>query len=589
MERSVVDFEVTRSAILQARNVFPAWSEVAGEARQRAAGLEIGQTLFMRTYGVESEAEYKRLAKRRGQVMSHAHIGLDTWDETKSALLYLHEETSQLGFQVDRFGLCLDRGMAYLPEMRDKIPPETGPRLESLEDWIEVGQVVPIQPHAGDFMIGFPASMINTEMALQAGITTIGNLSQYFTHEAPEWTDGAFTAIETAKALALMGALREKGTLVHSYLEDGYGALFTDYATVAGWAYLEKYLVEDLCGAKIAHCFGGLTSNPLHRAAWALLLNEIHGDDCLGSMFYGDTISVTTNELGNLAVNAEQLIWDMAVQLLHPSGHAVHPVPVTEAVRIPSAEEITQIHIFARHLEAASRRLAPVLDLAPAQAIKNRLLELGQGVYERALNGLSEAGVDITNPLELLYVLKKIGALHFERFFGAGQEDSAYLGGRKPALLTDMFARTYARSQSLMDDLGDLSKQHMSALLLASTDVHVHGLIVMERALSCLGFTTVLAGAELSPAGIARQALENKVTGVIVATYNGNALEIAKAVQYELGAAGLKIPIFMGGRLNQAEAGSKLPKNVENEINELGIRACTSIPDCLRLIDDLVI
>jgi methylmalonyl-CoA mutase cobalamin-binding domain/chain len=588
MERSLADIEVTRSALLQARNVFPSWSEVAGEARQRAAGIEVGRTLFMKAYGVESEADYKRLAKRGGRIMTHAHIGLATWDDTKLALHYLYEETSKRSFRVDRFGLCLDRGMAYPPEMRDKIPPETGPRLESLEDWIEVGQVVPIQPHAGDFMIGFPASMTNTLHALQAGITTIGNLSQYFGHGSPEWTDEAFTAVETAKALALMGAMRSQGALVHSYLEDGFGALFTDYSTVAGWALLEKYLVEDLCGGKIAHCFGGLTNNPLHRAAWALLLNEIHGEDCLGSMLYGDTISSTTDETANLAINAEQLIWDMAVQLLHPTGHAVHPVPVTEAVRIPSAEEITHIHVFARYLEDAARRLAPVLDLEPAQKIKDRFLSLGREVFDRALDGLSGDGVDIANPLELLFVLKKVGALGFERLYGAGPEDPAYLGGRKPAALTDMFSRTFARSQSVMDDLGDLGKQHMSKLLLASTDVHVHGLIVIERALDCMGFTTVLAGVELSPAEIARQALENQVTGVIVATYNGNALEIAKAVRYELRAAGLKIPIFMGGRLNQVEAGSILPKNVENEINELGVRACSSIPDCLRLIDDLV-
>jgi methylmalonyl-CoA mutase cobalamin-binding domain/chain len=588
MDPFVADLEVIQSALHQARKVLPPWGEVAGDAHQQAAGLKVGQTLFMKTYAVESEADYKRRAKRQGQIMTHAHIGLDTWDDTRSALVYLHEETSKLGFQVDRFGLCLDRGMAYPPEMRDRIPVETGPRLQSLDDWIEVGQVVPIQPHVGDFMIGFPASMVNTINALQAGITTIGNLSQYFAHGTPEWTDEAFTAIETAKALALMGSLRSKGALVHSYLEDGYGALFTDYATVAGWAYLEKYLVEDLCGAKIAHCFGGLTSNPLHRAAWTLLLNEIHGDDCLGSMFYGDTISATESETANLATNAEQLIWDMALQLLCPTGHAIHPVPVTEAVRIPTAEEITQIHIFARHLENAARRLAPVINLEPAQELKDRLLILGRGIFDRALKGLSESGVDITNPLEMLFVLKQIGALRFERLYGAGQEDPAYLGGRRPEMLTDMYARTYARSQSLIDDLGELGKHHTGILLLASTDVHVHGLIVIEPALSCMGFRTILAGAELSPARIAQQALENKVTGVIVASYNGNALEIAKAVRDELGAVGLRVPIFMGGRLNQADAGSKLPKNVENEIGGLGVRVCPSIPDCLRLVDDLV-
>jgi methylmalonyl-CoA mutase cobalamin-binding domain/chain len=588
MNPFVADLELIQLALHQARKVLPSWSEVADDARHQAAGLNVGQTLFLKTHGVESEAEYKRLAKRQGQIMTHAHIGLGTWKDTKSALLHIYEETNKLGFQVDRFGLCLDRGMAYPPELREKIPAETGPRLRSVQEWMEVGQVVPIQPHAGDFMIGFPASMTNTVNALQAGITTIGNLSQYFAHGTPEWTDEVLTATETAKALALMGSLRSKGALVHSYLEDGYGALFTDYATVAGWAFLEKYLVEDLCGAQIAHCFGGLTTNPLHRAAWVLLLNEIHGDDCLGSMFYGNTISTTENESANLATNAEQLIWDMALQLLCPTGHAVHPVPISEAVRIPTAEEITQVHIFARHLEAAARRLAPVINLEPAQEIKERLLGLGRGVFERAMKGLSESGVDITNPLELLFILKKVGTLRFERLYGAGQEDKGYLGGRKPVALTDMYARTYARSQSVIDDLGEIGKQHTGKLLLASTDVHVHGLIIVERALSCMGFNPILAGAELSPARIAQQALEDNVTGIIVASYNGNALEIAKAVRDELETVGLRVPVFMGGRLNQVYAGNKLPKNVENEIGELGIRACASISDCLRLVDDLV-
>lgn len=588
MDPSATDSEVVALALRQARKVLPSWKEVADTARQHAEVLHIGKTLFMQTYGVESEADYKRRAKRQRRIMTHAHIGLDTWKDTKKALLFLYEETSKQGFQVDRFGLCLDRGMAYPPYMRDKIPAETGPRLVTLEDWMEVGQVVPIQPHAGDFMIGFPASLSNTTHALQAGITTIGNLSQYFAHGAPEWTDEAYTAIETVKTLAVMGYKRSHGALVHSYIEDGYGALLTDYTTVAGWAMLEKYLVEDLCGAKISHCFGGLTRNPIHRAAWVLFLNEIHGDDCLGSMFYGDTISATENLTANLAINAEQVIWDMSLQLLCPTGHAVHPVPVTEAVRIPSAEEITQIHIFARHLEAAAHRLAPVLNLDQAKELKNRLLNLGRGVFERALKGLSESEVDVTNPLEMLFVLKKLGALRFERLFGAGKEDPAYLAGRKPQALTDMYTCTYAKCQSVIDELGELSQHHTGKLLLASTDVHVHGLIIIERALTSMGFSTILAGAELCPNVIARLARESAVDGVIIASYNGNALEIAKAIRCELEAVDLRLPVFMGGRLNQVDSGSALPKDVENEIGELGIRACPSILDCLRLVDDLV-
>ncbi len=44
---------------------------------------------------------------------------------------------------------------------------ETGPRLEA-EDWARVA-AAPVQPHLGDFMIGTPAGLENTQRALAAG------------------------------------------------------------------------------------------------------------------------------------------------------------------------------------------------------------------------------------------------------------------------------------------------------------------------------------------------------------------------------------------------------------------------------------
>ena len=79
----------------------------------------------------------------------------------------------------------------------------------------------------GDFMIGFPASVENTVHALKAGVTTIGNLSQFFAHEVPDADrQSASTTVETVKAISIMGAMKNKGTLVHSYLEDGFPCTF---------------------------------------------------------------------------------------------------------------------------------------------------------------------------------------------------------------------------------------------------------------------------------------------------------------------------------------------------------------------------
>jgi len=578
--------EAIKGIIQEAKRILPPWEEVSAEAKERAEKIEIGQTLFCKEHGVTSEAEYKRRAKQQGKIMTHAHIGLNSWEETKRALLYLEEEMSKRGLMVDRYGLCLDRVMAYPPEMRDSVPRETGPQLRSLEDWMEVGQVVPIQPHAGDFMIGFPASMINTENALRAGITTIGNVSQYFAHGLPGWDDEVKTTVETAKALAVMGRLRDKGTLVHSYLDDGFGSLFNDYADVVGWAYLEKYIVEDLFGAKLAHCFGGVTADPLMRVAWVMITKEIHGEDCLGSMWYGDTISFSEDFDRNLGLNAEYLLWDIVAQLICPTGHAVVPLPVTEAVRIPSAKEIVQVHVLARRVEESARRLAPYLDLTPAEAIKDKLIVSGRKVFERALSGLEAQGVDIRNPLEMLFVLKKIGPKRFEEEYGAGAPDPAWPRGRKPVQLTDVFARTYRMSQAIIQDLPKAARKGKFRVVLASTDVHEHALFVIQRAFDAMGFVPIMAGSEMDPAEIVKIACDRSADAIVVSTYNGVALEIGKALRCELDRLELRIPVFMGGRLNQVVKGKALPVDVSAELTALGLIPCQTIPELLHRLEE---
>jgi len=576
--------EAIEAIVQEAKRVLPSWEEVSAEAKERAEKIEIGQTLFFKEHRVTSETDYKRWAKQQGKIMLHAHIGLNSWEETKTALLYLEDEMSKRSLEIDRFGLCLDRVMAYPPEMRDSILRETGPQLKSLEDWMEVGQVVPIQPHTGDFMIGFPASMINTENALRAGITTIGNLSQYFAHGLPAWTDEVTTTLETAKALSVMGRLRDNGTLVHSYLDDGFGSLFNDYADVVGWAYLEKYTVEDLFGAKLAHCFGGVTADPLMRVAWVMIIKDIHGEDCLGSMWYGDTISFSEDFDRNLGLNAEYLLWDMVAQLVCPTGHAMVPLPVTEAMRIPSAKEILQVHVLARRVEESARRLAPYLDLTQAEAIRDRLIESGRGVFERALSGLQAQGVDIQNPLEMLFVLKKIGAERFERKYGAGVLDSAWPRGRKPTQLTDIFARTYQMSQAITRNLPRAMRKDKVRVVIASTDVHEHALFIIQRALDAIGILPIVAGPEKNPTEIVRIASNKSADAIVVGTYNGMALEIGKALRCELDRLGLRMPVFMGGKLNQVVEGRALPVDVSTEIAALGLTPCQTIQ---KLLDKL--
>ena len=556
----------------------PRGEKVVSEGIELGRTIELGRSAFMNAYGVNSEAEYKRQCMRDRKIMYHCHIGMSSWNETARGLKYLHRSLAAEGFYQDRAGICLDRRMALPPGMRRNAPAETGPLLETPEDWLAVGQAAPIQPHMGDFMIGFPASADNTVLALGAGVTTIGNLSQFFSHEAPGWRDTPFTAGETVKAIALMGSLRERGTLVHSYLDDGMGALFTDCATVAGWAFLERYIVEDLLGAKLAHCVGGLVSDPVKRSGWIFALQEIHQGDCVGSMFYGDTISFSGDFSWNRGVVAETLLWDILTQMECPTGHAVLSIPVTEAVRVPTADEILEAQIFARKMEGVARRVLPSFDFSAPRAFADKVVPAGKTVFQNALDGFSDAGVDVKDPVQMLFVLKSLGPKVFEETFGAGNPNPLSLRGRDAVVPNDVFEH----SLRCVDKYHDLfaNPEAMSSLdgrkiVLASTDVHEHALFVLERLLETSGAKVINEGPERNPDEIAHAVGAENADAVLVSTHNGMALDYANAMLEEMEERNLTVPVYMGGVLNQKVEDSEMPVDVKDALQGLGIRTCS--------------
>ena len=564
-------FQQKIQKILEAELPSGGWASNEGFAL--AKDIRIGRTAFMDKIGVFSELEYKRQCIKNKQIMYHAHIGMNTWQNTIEALALLHKTAEESGFVMDRAGICLDRRMGLPKNLRNKVPAETGPMLETNQDWSQVGGVVPIQPHMGDFMIGFPASVENTVQALNAGVTTIGNLSQFFSHHVPMWQDHATTAVETVKAIATMGALHKAGTLVHSYLEDGFGALFHDCATIAGWALLERYIVEDILGAKLSHCIGGLTSDPVKRAGWVFALHQIHEHDCVGSMYYGDTISFSADFTQNRGLVAEYLIWDIMSQLECPTGHAVLPLPVTEALRIPSADEIAEAQCFGRRIEASARRLWPHTDFTPAYDFSENVVSAGKSVLSNALNGLKAAGVDTGDPVQMLYVLKMLGPADFEALFGAGKTDENSPGNRQPVVPTDVYAlsqRIINEYQHIFDNPGSRNILEGRKILIASTDVHEHAVRIIHELLSKAGAEMINLGAEVNPDQIARTAGSANPAAILISTHNGMALEYAKRLRAELNRQKINVPVVMGGILNQKVEDAALPIDVTADLKKLG-------------------
>ena len=407
----------------------PSADALIARGRKRAGTVRVGPSAFLQEYGVESEAAYKRQRAAEGALMLHAQIGYRDPEKSRRAWGEIHHVVRRAGGRLDRYGICLDWSMGYPRAERDQRPRGTGLILEKPADFARLTAEAPVAAHFGDFVIGLPAAVENTEAALAAGATTIGNLGQYFTFRLPGWHDDLATTAATVEALALCAA-QPVEVLIHSNLDDGYAALFCDLACAFGAVLIERYLVEDLLGGRMSHCYGHSFSDPLTRLAFQRALAKSPGAP--GSMIYGNTVAYGPAGSANYAALGAYLMVDAAGQRLAPTGHALNPVPVTEAERIPDIDEVIDAQLFALRLFERSEAYGQLLDLARVDAIAEQLIAGGRAFKTRVLEGLKLAGVDTAEPFELLLALRRIGAKRLEEDFGPGAPDAEQPRRRRP-------------------------------------------------------------------------------------------------------------------------------------------------------------
>jgi methylmalonyl-CoA mutase cobalamin-binding domain/chain len=522
-------------------------------AQGRAAAPALGRTAFCAAHDAGSEAEYKRRKRDAGELTYHAHLGLSDWGATAGAL---DEIVAELG-ALDRFGLCLSRSMSLPAERRAGAAKETGPRLDP-DDW-EAVAAAPVQPHLGDFMIGTPAGLENTVHALAAGITTIGNLGQHFAFEPPGGYDDAELTEITVRALGAMAAHRDRGALVHSYLDDGPAMQFAHYGGYLGWAALELHVVEDLIGARLAHCYGGLVPDARHRAVVGLALDELRGGDSLGSMVYGDTVSYGQGR--DLDVLTASVTADIATQLHRPTGHAINPVPLTEAERIPSAAEIVEVHRIARALEHEVRRSGPPFDWAWVERRAGEAVAYARAFRDGVLEHLRDAGVDVGDAAELLLALRRSEPAELERRVQV----------RAPRELRALETWKHGVVASVAERArGSLPRLDGLRVVLATLEVHDVVRDALARELPRAGCNVIVLPSSVSAAQVAQVAADEDAHAIVLGTYNGGALTLGGELVRALAAARSDAAVVFGGVLNEDDGGP-LPVDARPGLAALGI------------------
>lgn len=561
--------------------------ELLTEGAVMAREWQVGRNLFLNTAQVACEADYKRRTAAEGRIMQHAHIGFRSVERTMEAIRAVHESCAGRGVTVDRFGITLDWSMGYPLAERDRRPRGTGIVLTGPEDFARITGVVPAAAHFGDFMLGLPGAVENTRAALVAGVTTVGNLGQYFTFRLPDWDDDVATTEATVTALGLIAA-QPVEVLVHSNLDDGFAGLFSDMSSALGMVLVEKYIVEELIGARASHCYGHHFTAPLVRLAFHHALMQV--TDTPGSMIFGNTVSYKSTPAGNFASLASYLqadIWSLRRQ---HSGHAINPVPVTENERIPDTDEIIDAQTFAGKLvEHASASLG-LIDFAPVDAMAAQLVAGARQFRDRVLAGLAEIGVDIRDPAATMLALRRIGPRRLEALYGVGALDRAAWGGRRALVEAEWVEELRHETEAWLSKVAAPVRAGIGRaglkVCVASSDVHEHGKSLIEHLLTQLAAEPVDGGTSADPDDLVAIALANGCDVIAISTYNGIALRFATEVLAALERAGAKLPVCIGGRLNQIpeDSNSGLPVDVTDDLERLGVIPC-STPE--RLVEEL--
>ncbi len=552
-------------------------ADLLSAGRAMARDWRVGSCLFLSEKRVPSEAAWKRKAMADKRIMQHAHIGFRDVNRTIEAIREVHGTCARNGATVDRFGITLDWSMGYPEAMRAKASRGTGIVLAGPEDFARITNAAPAAAHFGDFMLGLPGAVENTRAAIAAGATAVGNLGQYFTFRLPYWDDDVATTEATVTALGLIAA-QDAEILVHSNLDDGFAGLFIDMACALGMVLIEKHIVEDLIGAKLAHCYGHHFSDPLSRTAFHAALVRVN--DTPGTMIFGNTVAYQSSPAGNYASLASYLLADILALGRWPAGHAINPVPVTENQRIPDVDEIIDAQTFAHRLTLHAPYYDPVYDWSKVQAMADVLVEGGERFAAAVLAGLAERGVDTKDPAALMLAIRRMGPKRMEMLFGPGAETAR---GRRPLIHAEWARELNDKAEVWVAGQRPIATPRPISVCIGTTDVHEHGKYLVEQALEGLGIGIVDAGVAVDPEVLVARAMEAGADAIAISTYNGVAYSYAKSVKAAMEKQSIRLPVLIGGRLNEVpkDSNSGLPVDVTREISELGCSPCTDLDQML--------
>lgn len=565
---------------------FPDGNKLVEEGRKMAKDIKWNKSRFLKEYGFESHLEYRKKNLAEGKQTYQLLVGLSTLDEEIDAIKQIDAFYKRTGFEVRSMQSIPSSLVGLPPEYWENAPKPTSYMMEKEEDWLAHTDAAPVDVCWQDWHLASPNNLEETKYALHAGTSRLGCFST-FIWDYPGYQDEINRFSDMCRSMGSLSAKKDEGMDVITYPEDGLPGYFMDVVSYMGYEMIEHYIIEDLCGCRMSFSFGGLLSEILPRMSFALALEKLYGTDDHPFITYynGSTNEQWGHDIeANYGLGASEMLIESVINLKYDMPVVINPVSITEALRVPTLDELFNIVKCGIGVERKAKEWLDIIDFSKFEEMRDMLIEKGQQFYDNAMSSFEEAGVNTKDPLEMIMVLRHFDPVRFEQEFNPSKEE---FGAFKPYVATPLGKETMEQKDEIVKDLKEKGYDNAlkgKKLICASADGHSYGLLLIDNVWTEMNADVVNSGTYMEPSFVLDLADEEDADAVCVSVHCGQILDYAKQLRDQMDKRGKKYKVLLGGMLNAMVEGYTEPVDVSDMVEELGISATNDFEEQINFI-----
>lgn len=568
----------------------PDGKSILEEGRKIGKSIKIGQNGFD-LHRNQSFIEWYITEQASDNIILFPDLGLKNIDEQVEGLKLLYERSKVRGVELGMVYVTasLLNGIPF--EAREKVPTGASYVYNGLEDYQRVATAAPIFVSFGDYAVGCPNSVENVCNALAAGCIGVGTLSQ-FAWKFPYWQDEISQITETVKSMGILAAKRDEFVGLGSYIGDGIGSGFIDHASMVGYTLVEQYVAEKLCGVSYSMGLGGLMPNIISKCATWLAINETCRLDEFSPViahYEGNTIEVTHDAAHNYALVVGDFIPFALLERKYKTGALYVPKPVTEAMRVPTVDEVVDVLIACQGVMVRIQEFedAGLFDDTEILKQKDRLVKNGRQFFDNIMNGLLDLRVNIEDPVQILLALRRLGAAELERRYTPGEKNQALYRGFNPVMKTSCqynHEETVRKTVSLLEAEGLAEAIRGKSIITAAADTHQYALFIISEVLTRVGARVINAGIDQDPEDILSIAKQENVRHIAISLHNGQCVDWVKTFIESKTADDQDFCLYVGGVLNTFIDSSSEPVDATELLTEAGAITCDNVIELVNAV-----